>query len=78
MTVITAMTMNIIIIIIIQELQERVPSDPFEAELLMMAEAVASANKASNSDSESDDDTDGSKHTFQLSSVFESLELFAD
>jgi len=40
----------------LQELQERVPSDPFEAELLMMAEAVANANKASESVSESEDE----------------------
>lgn len=39
------------------------PSDPFEAELLMMAEAVANANKAADSDSETEDeDADGGRH----------------
>ncbi|XP_013409611.1 zinc finger MYM-type protein 2 [Lingula anatina] len=37
----------------IKEIQERMPADPFEAELLMMAEAVATAEK-DDSDSESD------------------------
>jgi len=37
------------------------PSDPFEAELLMMAEAVASGGRESDSESEVSDD-DNCKH----------------
>jgi hypothetical protein len=49
---------------ILQELQERMPSDPFEAELLMMAEAVASGGaRGSDNDSDgSDDEPDHCKH----------------
>jgi hypothetical protein len=44
-------------------MQERMPSDPFEAELLMMAEAVASGGaRGSDSDSDgSDEDQDNGK-----------------
>jgi len=41
---------------IIQDMQSRMPSDPFEAELLMMAEAVASGGRESDSESEVSDD----------------------
>jgi len=37
-------------------MQSRMPSDPFEAELLMMAEAVASGGRESDSESEVSDD----------------------
>lgn len=40
----------------LQEMQARMPSDPFEAELLMMAEAVASGGHDSDSESEVSDD----------------------
>ncbi|XP_061176722.1 zinc finger MYM-type protein 4-like isoform X2 [Saccostrea echinata] len=36
----------------IKEIREKIPSDPLEAELLMMAEAVAGVDKESDSDSE--------------------------
>ena len=41
-----------------QEIRERMPADPFEAEMLMMAEAVATEGKTTDSESseESDDD----------------------
>ncbi|XP_067013358.2 zinc finger MYM-type protein 3 [Anabrus simplex] len=39
----------------IKRIQEKIPTDPFEAELLMMAEMVAGEKKAEESDSESDD-----------------------
>nr|CAD7589991.1 unnamed protein product [Timema genevievae] len=39
----------------IKRIQEKIPTDPFEAELLMMAEMVADEKKADNSDSDSDD-----------------------
>nr|CAD7441599.1 unnamed protein product [Timema bartmani] len=39
----------------IKRIQEKIPTDPFEAELLMMAEMVADEKKAENSDSDSDD-----------------------
>ncbi len=42
----------------LQEIQERMPADPFEAELLMMAEAVAVAEKGSD-DSSDESDTEG-------------------
>jgi len=40
----------------VQDMQSRMPSDPFEAELLMMAEAVASGGRESDSESEVSDD----------------------
>ena len=41
-----------------QEIRERMPADPFEAEMLMMAEAVATEGKTTDSEEseESDDD----------------------
>lgn len=36
----------------IKEIQEKIPADPFEAELLMMAEAVANAEQSSSEDEE--------------------------
>ncbi|GFG29920.1 hypothetical protein Cfor_09938 [Coptotermes formosanus] len=39
----------------IKRIQEKIPTDPFEAELLMMAEMVAGEKKGDNSDSDSDD-----------------------
>ncbi|XP_069696002.1 zinc finger MYM-type protein 3 isoform X2 [Periplaneta americana] len=39
----------------IKRIQEKIPTDPFEAELLMMAEMVAGEKKGENSDSDSDD-----------------------
>ncbi|CAH1799597.1 unnamed protein product, partial [Owenia fusiformis] len=42
----------------VKEIQERMPADPFEAEILMMAEAVATEGKAdSDSDTEVDEPT---------------------
>ncbi len=41
-----------------QEIQEKMPADPFEAELLMMAEAVASVDGPSESESEEEDTTE--------------------
>lgn len=40
----------------IKRIQEKMPADPFEAELLMMAEMVATEKKANESDSDSGDD----------------------
>ncbi|XP_076276134.1 zinc finger protein without children [Lasioglossum baleicum] len=40
----------------IKRIQEKIPSDPFEAELLMMAEMVATEKKTNESDSDSADD----------------------
>lgn len=40
----------------IKRIQEKIPADPFEAELLMMAEMVATEKKANESDSDSADD----------------------
>ncbi|XP_069127024.1 zinc finger MYM-type protein 3-like isoform X2 [Argopecten irradians] len=45
----------------IKEIQERIPSDPLEAELLMMAEAVAVADPESDSDTENEDILPASK-----------------
>ncbi|XP_076237431.1 zinc finger protein without children isoform X2 [Calliopsis andreniformis] len=42
----------------IKRIQEKIPADPFEAELLMMAEMVATEKKANESDSDSADDRD--------------------
>ncbi|KAE8751487.1 hypothetical protein FOCC_FOCC001733 [Frankliniella occidentalis] len=39
----------------IKRIQEKIPSDPYEAELLMMAEMVANDKKVETTDSESDD-----------------------
>ena len=38
--------------VLLQEIQERIPNDPLEAELLMMAEAVAGKDDESSSESE--------------------------
>ncbi|XP_011684484.1 PREDICTED: zinc finger MYM-type protein 3 isoform X5 [Wasmannia auropunctata] len=40
----------------IKRIQEKIPADPYEAELLMMAEMVATEKKANDSDSDSVDD----------------------
>ncbi|XP_053974674.1 zinc finger MYM-type protein 3 isoform X1 [Hylaeus volcanicus] len=42
----------------IKRIQEKIPADPFEAELLMMAEMVATEKKPNESDSDSADDRD--------------------
>ncbi|CAK9819853.1 Zinc finger MYM-type protein 3 [Anthophora plagiata] len=42
----------------IKRIQEKIPADPFEAELLMMAEMVATEKKANETDSDSADDRD--------------------
>ncbi|CAL1689295.1 unnamed protein product [Lasius platythorax] len=41
----------------IKKIQEKIPADPYEAELLMMAEMVATEKKANDSDSDSVDDS---------------------
>ncbi|XP_012530402.1 zinc finger MYM-type protein 3 isoform X3 [Monomorium pharaonis] len=41
----------------IKRIQEKIPADPYEAELLMMAEMVATEKKANDSDSDSVDDS---------------------
>lgn len=43
----------------IKKIQVKIPTDPFEAELLMMAEMVAGEKKIDNTDSESEDDDHG-------------------
>lgn len=43
----------------IKKIQDKMPTDPFEAELLMMAEMVAGDKKKSDSDSGSDDEDRG-------------------
>ncbi|XP_018312842.1 zinc finger MYM-type protein 3 isoform X4 [Mycetomoellerius zeteki] len=40
-----------------KKIQEKIPADPYEAELLMMAEMVATEKKANDSDSDSVDDS---------------------
>lgn len=45
-----------VLISIVQDMQARMPSDPFEAELLMMAEAVAIGGHESDSESDVSDD----------------------
>lgn len=40
----------------ISKIHDKMPTDPFEAELLMMAEMVAGDKKKDQSDSETDDD----------------------
>ncbi|CAL7937189.1 unnamed protein product [Xylocopa violacea] len=42
----------------IKRIQEKIPADPFEAELLMMAEMVATEKKSNETDSDSADDRD--------------------
>ncbi|XP_047357984.1 zinc finger MYM-type protein 3 isoform X1 [Vespa velutina] len=48
----------------IKRIQEKIPADPFEAELLMMAEMVATEKKTNETDSDSaeDRDDDGGDH----------------
>ncbi|XP_052868911.1 zinc finger MYM-type protein 4 [Anopheles cruzii] len=43
----------------IRKIQDKMPADPYEAELLMMAEMVAGDKKKDDTDSESDDGADG-------------------
>lgn len=43
----------------IKRIQEKIPTDPFEAELLMMAEMVAGEKKQDPTDSESEEGNDG-------------------
>ncbi|XP_067203377.1 zinc finger MYM-type protein 3 isoform X2 [Linepithema humile] len=43
----------------IKKIQEKIPADPYEAELLMMAEMVATEKKTNESDSDSVDDREG-------------------
>ncbi|EFN71787.1 Zinc finger MYM-type protein 3 [Camponotus floridanus] len=43
----------------IKRIQEKIPADPYEAELLMMAEMVATEKKTNDSDSDSVDDREG-------------------
>lgn len=43
----------------IKKIQEKIPTDPFEAELLMMAEMVAGEKKQDQTDSESEECNDG-------------------
>lgn len=55
----------------IKKIQVKIPTDPFEAELLMMAEMVAGEKKIDNTDSESDEDDhgadlDGKTHFYLL------------
>lgn len=38
-----------------KRIQENIPSDPFEAELLMMAEMVAGEKKGENTETDSED-----------------------
>lgn len=51
----------------LKKIKEETPSDPFEAELLMMAGMVAEDQKnthSSSSDSENDESNNGNKITF--------------
>lgn len=57
----------------IKKIQDKMPTDPFEAELLMMAEMVAGDKKKSDSDSGSDDDgndEDFNNDTIENSNAF--------
>jgi len=62
---------------IVQDMQARMPSDPFEAELLMMAEAVASGGHESDSESDVSDD-DNCMSLLTLMCNLNSLSLAAD
>lgn len=56
----------------IKKIQEKIPTDPFEAELLMMAEMVAGDKKQDPTDSESDEGNDadeGPDNTFSPENV---------
>ncbi|ESN90900.1 hypothetical protein HELRODRAFT_194612 [Helobdella robusta] len=46
----------------IKDLQEKLPSDPFQAELLMMAEAVAGVSKASDNEEDDEEETVSAAH----------------
>lgn len=46
----------------IKKIQEKIPTDPFEAELLIMAEMVAEDKKQDPTDSESDEGNDGDEN----------------
>jgi hypothetical protein len=50
------LTFWLLLIFSIQEMQEKMPSDPFEAELLMMAEAVAHGGRGDDSESDASED----------------------
>ena len=65
------------VILFEQEIQERIPADPFEAELLRMAEAVAKADDESDSDTSDDDgEAAGEKlfYVYQMLSNFFNIE----
>ena len=55
--------------IILQEIQERIPNDPLEAELLMMAEAVAGKDEESSSESE-DEQTEGKLSKIRFAQIW--------
>lgn len=48
--------------VIFQKIQVKIPTDPFEAELLMMAEMVAGDKKEENTDSESEEEDTAGKY----------------
>lgn len=54
----------------IKKIQVKIPTDPFEAELLMMAEMVAGEKKIDNTDSESDDDDNGGELDGKITLLF--------
>ena len=54
---------------ILQEIQERIPNDPLEAELLMMAEAVAGKDEESSSESE-DEQTEGKLSKIRFAQIW--------
>lgn len=62
---------------VLQEIREKIPNDPLEAELLMMAEAVAGVGNESDSDSEKEVESE-SKSTYakKLISIGEVLLFF--
>lgn len=51
------------------------PTDPFEAELLMMAEMVAGDKKKDQSDSDTDDDNGTQSYEYSLFSTRKHLNL---
>ena len=61
-----------------QEIQERTPTDPFEAELLVMAESLATAEKGSDDDSDNSDEDLPRKWLAKLNKVQKSNKIWIE
>lgn len=65
------------LLFVLQEIREKIPNDPLEAELLMMAEAVAGVGNESDSDSEKEAEPESkSTNAKKLISIGEVLLFF--